>query len=73
MNWPFLTVISVVCMLLLAYIAVAQTPVVPRKQPQSINGYLVVAACGTLPAPAYVAGNYVAATIDTTGKLCTSQ
>jgi hypothetical protein len=58
---------------LMAGYVVAQTPVTPRKGPNTIAGYLVVATCGTLPAPAYVAGNYAAPTIDVTGKLCVSQ
>lgn len=60
------------CFLLLAtWFAMAQ--VTSRKAPQTVSGYLVVAACGTLPAPAYVAGTYAAPTIDPTGKICTSQ
>lgn len=53
--------------------AIAQTPVVPRTQPRDTVGYLVVAACGTLPAPAYVAGSYASPTVDVAGKLCVNQ
>jgi hypothetical protein len=47
--------------------------VAQRTQPREPAGYLVVATCGTLPAPAYVAGSYQAPTIDTTGKTCVNQ
>jgi uncharacterized membrane protein YoaK (UPF0700 family) len=46
---------------------------VPRTPPKTVVGYYVVAVCGTLPAPAYVAGSYAAPTIDVTGKLCVNQ
>jgi len=59
--------------LIVTYIAIAQTPVTPRTPPREAAGYYVVAVCGTLPAPAYVAGTYAAATIDVTGKFCVSQ
>jgi len=57
-------------MLSLAGFAVAVTV---TQAPKSAAGFVVVSACGTLPAPAPVAGQVIAGTIDPTGKLCTSQ
>jgi len=51
-----------------AYVAMAQ-----RSQPREAAGYLVVTTCGTLPAPAYVAGTYAAATVDVAGQFCVNK
>jgi uncharacterized membrane protein YoaK (UPF0700 family) len=61
-------ILALILVLVAVYVAEAQ-----RSQPKELPGYLVVATCGTLPAPAYVAGSYAAATIDVTGKLCVNQ
>jgi hypothetical protein len=56
---------------LISYIVLAQTPVVPQTRPNTINGYLVVTTCGTLPSGfTYPAGSYQAGTINTTGVRC---
>jgi hypothetical protein len=55
--------------LLATWVAVAQQ----RSQPKELSGYLVVAVCGTLPAPAYVAGTYAAPTIDVAGETCVNK
>lgn len=60
--------LAVAFVLLAGYFAMAQ-----RTVPREAAGYLVVAVCGTLPAPAYVVGSYQAATIDVNGKFCVSQ
>jgi uncharacterized membrane protein YoaK (UPF0700 family) len=63
--WPF-----VALFVILAAWAFAQTP---RTPPREAAGYLVVAVCGTLPAPAYVAGSYAAPTVDVTGQTCVNK
>lgn len=60
--------IFALALLLTTYFAMAQ-----RTPPREAAGYLVVAVCGTLPAPAYVAGSYAAPTVDISGKVCVSQ
>jgi uncharacterized membrane protein YoaK (UPF0700 family) len=70
MNYSCMISTALGILLTAAVFAVAQTP---RTPPKEVPGYLVVAVCGTLPAPAYVAGNYASPTIDVTGKLCVNQ
>jgi hypothetical protein len=60
--------LMLVFVLIVVYFAEAQ-----RTPPREAAGYLVVAVCGTLPPPAYVAGSYAAPTVDVTGKVCVSQ
>jgi hypothetical protein len=60
--------LTIIFVLIAGYFAMAQ-----RSVPREAAGYLVVAVCGTLPAPVYVAGSYQAATIDVNGKFCVSQ
>ena len=62
--------LAAVCVVAIALVTVATAQ---RSQPRDVMGYLVVTTCGTLPAPAYVAGSYAAGTIDVTGKLCVNQ
>jgi hypothetical protein len=66
-NLGFALMIAV-AVTLAAYFANAQ-----RTQPREAAGYYVVTTCGTLPAPAYVAGSYAAPTVDVTGQVCVNK
>lgn len=57
---------ALVILLLAGMVVVAQQP---RQVPKAVDGYLVVATCGTL-APAYVVGTYQAPTVNPTGAVC---
>jgi hypothetical protein len=66
-NFAFALLIATV-IAFATYFANAQ-----RTQPREAAGYYVVAVCGTLPAPAYVAGSYAAPTVDVTGQVCVNK
>jgi hypothetical protein len=56
---------ALVAAALCAY-AIAQTL---TQVPKTVSGYLVIAACGTMPVT-LVAGTYVPATVNLNGRLC---
>ena len=49
--------------------AVAQSP---TQSVKNVNGYLVVATCGTLTTP-FKAGQYAPATVDVNGQFCVNK
>ena len=65
MKSGMISMVAVVMVTLAAY-AIAQSL---TQAPKTVSGYLVVAACGTMPVT-LVAGTYVPATVNLNGRLC---